>query len=280
MYSFVRLWWYCATILLWWLVLISPSIHADTMVDPLKIFWVLTNSSYLGMFLHRIDILLSLCNWNRPFSTPLNTKSHHDHLTFHNTQSFVVRLLFWSFHCQSFNLPTNLFIPMPMYAWAHEYMWRASNEHPSIDAWPFMSWLVVTLGFLYTSLYCVVQIALHISLSLSQFSGHFDMTWHGTAWYAIDIEIHSKECQTKYYTAKNANSKVVLISENFWPKLQEQSHFCGYEQTQVVELLCPVFNLREQRDFTALSAQNGYYDSEYFGRFCNAKYVYLQHQQF
>lgn len=47
--NFARLWWYCATILLWWLVLITP-IHADTMVDPLKIFWVLTNSSYLGMY--------------------------------------------------------------------------------------------------------------------------------------------------------------------------------------------------------------------------------------
>lgn len=47
-----RLWWYCATILLWWLFFVTP-IHAAAMVDPLKIFWVLTNSSYLGMFVMR-----------------------------------------------------------------------------------------------------------------------------------------------------------------------------------------------------------------------------------
>lgn len=46
---FVRLWWYCAMAMLWWLVFVIP-INADAMVDPLKIFWVLTNSSYLGMY--------------------------------------------------------------------------------------------------------------------------------------------------------------------------------------------------------------------------------------
>lgn len=57
-----RLWWYCATILLWWLVLVTP-IHAAAMVDPLKIFWVLTNSSYLGMFTYCLFIQLYLCGF-------------------------------------------------------------------------------------------------------------------------------------------------------------------------------------------------------------------------
>lgn len=37
-------------ILLWWLVFVTVPANAAAMVDPLNIFWVLTNSSYLGMY--------------------------------------------------------------------------------------------------------------------------------------------------------------------------------------------------------------------------------------
>lgn len=45
--------WSCLTTILWWLVFdqFQPAV---IMVDPLKIFWVLTNSTYLGM---------SVCLW-------------------------------------------------------------------------------------------------------------------------------------------------------------------------------------------------------------------------
>lgn len=45
--------WSCLTTILWWLVF-DQFQAAVIMVDPLKIFWVLTNSTYLGM---------SVCLW-------------------------------------------------------------------------------------------------------------------------------------------------------------------------------------------------------------------------
>lgn len=46
--------WSCLTTILWWLVF-DQFQAAVIMVDPLKIFWVLTNSTYLGM---------SVCLWH------------------------------------------------------------------------------------------------------------------------------------------------------------------------------------------------------------------------
>lgn len=59
--NFLRLLWYCAMALLWWLAFVIP-INADAMVDPLNIFWVLTNSSYLGTYLPRVYNLREATN--------------------------------------------------------------------------------------------------------------------------------------------------------------------------------------------------------------------------
>lgn len=86
----------------------------------------------------------------------------------------------------------------------------------------------------YKPLLCCTNCFTHIAIIITIF-GAF---WHGLAWHAIDI--HSKESQTKYYTAEmqivQCQWKIRMDFSGFLAKLQEQSHLCGCNKRKCTRL--------------------------------------------
>lgn len=92
--------WSCLTTILWWLVF-DQFQAAVIMVDPLKIFWVLTNSTYLGMF------RMSVCNKYITYSiVPIYTL--YIWYMYICVQSFALFFFLRLFILRSFAVPTLL----------------------------------------------------------------------------------------------------------------------------------------------------------------------------